>query len=501
MRRPALLVGSIALAWACSKAPATNGGGAADGGPPGAAVDAGPCTSPDFAGTPLGVHCNQLVDGQGRSVLLHGVNARVNGVFDVSFTDGRLPNEPIPVFTAEDAARIRALGFNALRLPIQWSAIEPTEDGGIDGAYLDTVASVTSLCNAAGLLVLLDFHQDAYSKEIGEDGEPLWAIAPPPTELLGGPMGGTLPDGGSSPDLGTRRNSAQVGAAFASFFDPDGGQTLRDRYTAMATQVAARFANDPAVFGFELFNEPLAGDDVEHALYAEMIPAMRAAAPTKLLLWEPDAIRNVFDTAPVGKGTPLGAGTVYSPHIYTDAFTGIETFTQGSLAKSNVNALSEAQSWGAPLVITEWGFGPTDPRFADYVGFEEDAQEEVLASSFFWVWKEISQGNWGFFDDSDGGLTERAAMEQALTRPHVEATAGALLSIAYDATVPSLSVKFLGTSAVAAPNVVSIGAAAAVSAAQWTATCDGVKAATGGADPLQIACSGPGMHSLVVSAR
>ena len=449
------------------------------------------------------MHCNQLVDSTGRTVLLHGLNARVSGVFDVTFSDGRIPVEPIPAFTSDDATQIRALGFNALRLPINWSAIEPTEDGGIDDSYLDTVASVTSLCNAAGLFVILDFHQDAYSKEIGEDGEPLWAIVPPPTQLLSGPLGGTLPDGAVSPDLGTRRNSAQVGAAFATFFDSDGGQPLRDRYTAMAVQVATRFAGDPAVVGFELFNEPVASDDDIHPLYLEMIHAMRAAAPAKLFFWEPSVIRNELDEAPQGSGTALGIGTVYSPHVYTDAFTGVETFTQKSLATSNTNALAEAQSWGAPLVITEWGFGPTDPRFADYVAFEQNDQDQVLASSFFWLWKEESQGNWGFFDD-DGGLTERQSVVQAMTRPRLEAASGVLLE-------RGLQRKRVGDLIVTDRDFsrrarrrrrrtsCRSASAATVPAAQWTATCDGVKVATSGSDPLQITCGGAGEHTLVVS--
>ena len=119
----ALTLLTVSSALGCSKSSASSAMG--DAGI--AAEDAGPCTSPDFAGSPLGVHCNQLVDSQGRTVLLHGLNARVGGVFDVTFSDGRIPVEPIPAFTSDDAARIRALGFNALRLPIQWSAIEPTE--------------------------------------------------------------------------------------------------------------------------------------------------------------------------------------------------------------------------------------------------------------------------------------------------------------------------------------------------------------------------------------
>src|SRR5487761_2285054 len=134
LRVAPLFVASFPLLLGCSKSDAPPGATSPDGSvspdagesADGSGPDAGACTSPDFTGSPLGVHCNQLVDSQGRAVLLHGMNARVEGVFDVSFTDGRLPNETVPPFTGADAARIRALGFNALRLPMQWSAVEPT---------------------------------------------------------------------------------------------------------------------------------------------------------------------------------------------------------------------------------------------------------------------------------------------------------------------------------------------------------------------------------------
>ena len=46
----------------------------------------------------------RLVDAIGREVSVRGINARVEGLFDVSFDDGRIPLEPIPAFTREDAA-------------------------------------------------------------------------------------------------------------------------------------------------------------------------------------------------------------------------------------------------------------------------------------------------------------------------------------------------------------------------------------------------------------
>jgi endoglycosylceramidase len=465
---------------------------ASDGATAAALDDAGACTSPDFTGAPLGVHCNALVDTSGRTVLLHGVNARVAGVFDVTFTDGRLPVEAVPVFTAADAARIRALGFNALRLPISWSGVEPTEDGGISASYLDNIAAVTAMCAAAGVFVIVDLHQDSYSKEIGEDGAPLWAIVPPPTQLLGGPLSGD------------RFDSAQVQDAYDTFFGQaeDAGVPLRARYTLMASKVAARFASDPAVVGFELYNEPYSDTPDILALYQQMIPAVRAAAPQKLIFFEPDAIRNEIGQAPLGNGS-LGAGTAYAPHVYTLAFTDANAtgVTYSTYAVSNVNARTEADSWQAPLVITEYGYPPQSTNFDNWAKWMAEAEDSVKASSFFWVWKEESQDSWGFYDFDDAGVaTERPAVVQAMTRTRLEAVAGALVSEGYDEAAMTMTVVFDGSDAITAPNVLSVGAGATVPAAQWTATCDGKSVPTGGADPLSIACGGNGVHTLVVSA-
>ena len=60
--------------------------------------------------------------------------------------------------------------------------------------FLDNLTRVVTSCRSHGIYVLLDLHQDAWSKEIGEDGAPLWAISPAPEMLLSGPL----------TDLGTR---------------------------------------------------------------------------------------------------------------------------------------------------------------------------------------------------------------------------------------------------------------------------------------------------------
>src|SRR5688572_5756558 len=208
------------------------------------------CSAPErerFA--PLDSDGRHFRDAEGRAVILRGINARVAGVFDVTFSDGREAVEEIPPFEAADAARMAELGFNLLRLPINWSAVEPVR-GQYDKTYLDKIARVVDLCRAHGVLVLIDVHQDAWSKEIGEDGAPLWAIVPPPEKLLSGPLH----------DLGERRLSAQVTKAFISFFTQDANQ-MQDAFAAMLAEVARRFTGDQAVLGYEIFNEPQATDE------------------------------------------------------------------------------------------------------------------------------------------------------------------------------------------------------------------------------------------------
>jgi endoglycosylceramidase len=51
-------------------------------------------------------------------------------------------------------------GFNVLRLPINWSGIEPQE-GEFSQAYFEKIDQLINLARDAGLHVLVDFHQHA----------------------------------------------------------------------------------------------------------------------------------------------------------------------------------------------------------------------------------------------------------------------------------------------------------------------------------------------------
>jgi endoglycosylceramidase len=415
--------------------------------------------------SPLWSDGTHLRDADGRVALLRGINARVADVFDVSFSDGRAPLEEIPPLTTADCARMGELGFDLLRLPINWSGIEPSP-GAYDEAYLARVDDAIACAADAGLFVLVDLHQDAYSKEIGEDGAPRWAIEPAPVELLGGPLD----------DLGSRRTSVQVLDAFRTFFAIDDPAGLQAAFAAMLQRVAARWASHPAVMGFELFNEPVAGTLELEAFHERAAAAMRAGAPDKLVFFEPIAARNLTDFVPLAKEPFPDHAAVYSPHVYTYVFqsdqTAFQNATEAELALSVRLARDEAAALGTPLFIGEFGAGPVnDLPHAGWTQTEMILHDRYFASNAYWLWKEQSQGRWGLHDhDAVTGMwTERAHVVDWVSRIHLARIAGTPASL--ESSLAGDRIELRLESALDTPHVVYIPTRFAASA---VARCDGV---------------------------
>lgn len=463
--------------------------------------DAGPsCTEVAGAFAPLSTRCGQLVDAQGRAVFLHGVNARVRGIFDVDLGAGKRPRETVPVVDAADLARMRVVGFDLVRLPIHWSAIEPedTTPPTYDTAYLDRVAAFVADAKAAGVQVLLDFHQDAYSKWIGQDGAPLWAIVPAPSSIVDGPI-----------DLGAATLSASVQGAFTTFFSRSSadGARLRGRFGQMAAAVARGFAGNDAVVGIELMNEPQATDDELRAFHEEVGAAIRAADPSRLLFFEPPGMRNLFDTASIPASPLALKGVVYAPHVYTGVFRGgaefESTFTFETLRPSNQGAREEADAWQAPLFVGEFGYGPSSARFADYIGGQLALQDEHMASSAYWLWKEDpSEGQWGFYDWDAATSTwkERDAVRRVFARVVPRAIAGRPTGWKFDPTTRRFELRYVGDAAVTAPTVLHVPAPEDSPSGGWKVRCDGasVAASPDARGDLAVPCAGPGAHRVEV---
>jgi len=433
--------------------------------------------------TPLWSDGTHLRDERGRIALLRGINARVEGVFDVTFSDGRIPLEEVPPLTADDCRRMRALGLDLLRLPINWSGIEPERDR-YDEAYLQRVDAAIACAADAGVHVIVDLHEDAYSKEIGEDGAPLWAIVPPPEMLLQGPL----------TDLGDRRTSTQVILAFDNFFATGDPHGLQAEYFEMLEHVATRWADHPGVIGFEIFNEPIVGFALVDAFNIAAAEVIKKAAPRKLVFFEPSALRNFSDVVPPASAPFPTPGAVYSPHVYTFVFssdrTRLENLQPADLESSVSLARFEADAWNTPLFIGEFGLGPPDPNADLWMDVQSELHDRYLASNAFWLWKENSQASWGVHDWDGTTWTERPQVVRWLSRVHAARIAGDVVENRWDRTTRALRLEVARGSTAGVPHVVYVPEA---SATTFTVTCNDVAvtatrdAATG---LIEVACDG-----------
>lgn len=382
----------------------------------------------------------RLIDDLGREISIRGINARIEGLFDVTFDDGRIALQPIPEFTRQDAEAMVRYGFNVLRLPINWSGMEPHE-GEFSDTYFEKLDEVIRLSRDAGLYVLVDFHQDAWSKEIGEDGAPLWAIVPPPEQLLEGPL----------EDLAARRVSPQVLAAFQGFFENREG--IQDRFLPAWKRTVERYADRPEVIGFEPMNEPFVShfDPSQQTLYDfyhKLLPPMRERNSRHALWMEPGVARNFGNSAPLLDEPFPDSNIVYCPHIYpnaVDATTYEEWKAWLDLNYSNMRA--EANSWGGALVVGEWGIHPDSPEADAYIRAQQEAANEYSSGQMLWLWKEDSQDSWGFYDfdtDTQSWIVRENAVRR-FSKPYVQAVPGKLLAQNFDPDTRVLSFSFEST--------------------------------------------------------
>ena len=425
-----------------------------------------------------------LADGAGRQVLLHG--AAAVGMEDVAFPganggpalfpvspsayEGRCPKAsalvPQPPLcevqaslsafaqstapgSGNDFAQMRALGFDVVRLVLNWSQLEPTA-GRYSSTYLRRVAQVVGWARQQGIYVILDMHQDQYSRFIlpaakaaapsgctpsgGSDGAPSWAV---------------LDD--SKPGCamyGIDELNPAESAAFANFWQnapvagPQGqapGTGLQDHYIGALAALARRFEGTPAVLGYELMNEPQPGSTGStpagngyqassqhlYPFYTRAIEALTgvrdgkptcpASTPTSLtnacaypqltsvahqqVFYEPLAYRNLLDFS-LQVSAPFSAypNLVFAPHVYTYAFT-VEQDLLGLPAKPGgyppnftfgyQTAEAEAQAMRSAVFVTE--FGDSSATDTTILANELAAQESTQTGATLWAWKGLSK--------------------------------------------------------------------------------------------------------------
>lgn len=182
-------------------------------------------------------------DPLGRQLLLHGANL------------GAKHRPYLPWAREEDFGRFKEWGFNCLRLYTVWAAVEP-HSGQFDEGYLKQLDERIAWARKHGLYVILDMHQDLWGEKIpGGDGAPAWA---------------TLDDGMPHETAGDVWSAAyylspMVQTAFDNFWANKplaDGAGIQDHFAAAWKHLARRYADETAVIGYDIINEPSMGSDI-----------------------------------------------------------------------------------------------------------------------------------------------------------------------------------------------------------------------------------------------
>ena len=238
---------------------------------------------------------SSFVDGLGRRLTLRGVNLSgakipMDGATHrrASFVDdpaaASYVGRPFPLADAPaHFRRLRAWGFNVVRLVVTWDAIEHAGPGVYDDDYVAYVDGVVETAGAFGVAVVVDPHQDVWSRFSGGSGAPAWTFEKVGLDVAAfGETGaamvhGTLDDPGTLRRMvwPTNKDKLACFTLFTLFFagdrfapdlriDGEPAQAyLQGRYVRALAHLAAALRRRPNVVGFGSMNEPVCKSNLQ----------------------------------------------------------------------------------------------------------------------------------------------------------------------------------------------------------------------------------------------
>lgn len=332
-----------------------------------------------------------IKDSCGRVVILHSLN-----VSDANKRPDAKTGKFFPHWlTKKSFERIAAFGFNSVRLLISWEALEP-ERGKYDAAYINEIKEKVKWAKDAGLVVIIDMHQDVYARcKFGGNGAPCWSV---------------IDDGKPFKHTVWYMDYVQpaVMRAFDNFWKDT--QEIQTHFTGAWVNVAKAFKDEDAVIGYDLLNEPFPGsyyfkNDLFDELlfqpfYERLIGEIHKVDKNHICFIEPNAVRT---NALAPKGFPSALepfkfkNLAYAPHFYDPITTMNVRYDKDKtrLQKAMKVLMADAERLNLPVWMGEfslWGDYQL-PGGAEFLDDQLNAFNDALAGWAFWDWNE---GAWNF---------------------------------------------------------------------------------------------------------
>jgi endoglycosylceramidase len=366
-------------------------------------------------------------DELGRALVLHGINV---SNYTKSAADRMSWHGP------EDFVSLAATGLNSIRLLVVWAALMP-EEGKIEQAYLDALGERVDWAHEAGLLVILDMHQDLFGYGFGGNGAPLWAC---PEEKYAA----------YQPTTPWWRNytSPPVKECFDRFYGSDDVFAhFRDAWSA----VGARFAEHPAVVGFDLLNEPNWGNhdmaafvpEVWQPRMEQLAAALREEAPARIVFFQGMAMAGlayVDDFVPAADPR-----TAFAPHYYHPLLHEGVPYNQTHFPQlvAGFDAIAEmAVLLGeVPVWLGEFGVHTQVPSQLDYL---DDTLVELARRRWSWAYWADDRADSGFsLRSADGSVKPELLLR--LGHAYARRVPGPLLEQSLDRSGRAYSARFRWT--------------------------------------------------------
>eukprot|EP01084_Bolivina_argentea_P124406 220455_1 len=374
---------------------------------------------------------NSFIDSEGYTRFFHG-GSQVNK--DATHNNGLL------YYTSSQLQQYKDWGFKVIRLGFLWNAYE-TAPNIFNEEYMDGIENLTNVFWEYDIMTMLDMHQDLWSPLFcGGHGIPefysypnnstqqYWKYHnktyPQPKFAPNGYINDTYSNVfGKVDDTTCHWMTANTTIGWASTYNTYALSNAVQRFydnkddylTKFATnfwlKVVQKFANNSAVLGYELINEPWVGDvfaypelytpkacdiiNLRH-VYAELNDIIRTYDNNTIIFYEPCTGGNDLDGFPCGFDTgPGGAGYnskqslsyhIYCPFIQSDVPINSSLIEECYLLNDLQwkYRLEDTKRLNTAGFLTEFGAIPYDELGFELIDYMMDVCDENLLSWIYW---------------------------------------------------------------------------------------------------------------------
>ncbi|KAJ3096580.1 hypothetical protein HDU97_005754 [Phlyctochytrium planicorne] len=346
-------------------------------------------------------------------------------------------------FNKKDVEILATNGVTAIRLGVMWPGVEPVR-GQYDQNYLNTMKEIVRMCEDAGIYIILDMHQDSFSEKFCGEGVPLWA-AQPKKGLIGFPVpletksypvdSNGIP---SKEDCDKHywpeyQFTYELSSAVQRLYD--NYDNLRDSFVDYWKVLAQTFKGFSNILGYEIMNEPWAGDIYSDAsllvpgiadakvlqpFYSIVAKGIRSVDPDAIIFFESvtwDVLLNGFTDVP--GGADYKSKSVLSFHHYYPSPNPQE------LNLTVPTRFEDMRRLGSGGMLTEFEMGWKEGANVETIRWKSKYMESVFLSYVGWEYTDyvVMTGTNNGLRDPKTGLV-RPDMANVYSRTYATAIPG-----------------------------------------------------------------------------